>query len=88
MLSMQELSVVVVLFTSKKDPFTCSNVNLNHWITYSMILASQIIMVLSFQSVEKSGSYSDLAKPNSTCELKDLRRENETLKVRNIDSLF
>lgn len=73
-----------------KDPFTCLNVilNHNHWITYSMILAAHTIMAHFFQSVEKSGSYSDLAKPNSTCELKDLRRENETLKVRNVDLVF
>ncbi|KAK3869287.1 hypothetical protein Pcinc_025396 [Petrolisthes cinctipes] len=32
------------------------------------------------QSIERSGSYTDLSKAKSTCELKDLRRENESLK--------
>ena len=35
------------------------------------------------QAIGRSGSYTDLTKVKSTCELKDLRRENELLKVRN-----
>lgn len=37
---------------------------------------------LLLQAIGRSGSYTDLTKTKSTCELKDLRRENELLKVK------
>ncbi|XP_042883820.1 coiled-coil domain-containing protein 77-like isoform X2 [Penaeus japonicus] len=53
----------------------------DHLLSVLSTVQENVPLVSHMQSVEKSGSYSDLAKPNSTCELKDLRRENETLKV-------
>ncbi|XP_037778588.1 coiled-coil domain-containing protein 77-like isoform X2 [Penaeus monodon] len=53
----------------------------DHLLSVLSAVQENVPLVTHMQSVEKSGSYSDLAKPNSTCELKDLRRENETLKL-------
>ncbi|KAK3870666.1 hypothetical protein Pcinc_024134 [Petrolisthes cinctipes] len=53
----------------------------DHLLSVLAAVQNNVSFLSHMQSIERSGSYTDLSKAKSTCELKDLRRENESLKV-------
>lgn len=52
----------------------------DHLLSVLATVQENLPIVTQMEAVERSGSYTDLTKIKSTCELKDLRRENELLK--------
>ncbi|KAK3880640.1 hypothetical protein Pcinc_014885 [Petrolisthes cinctipes] len=52
----------------------------DHLLSVLAAVQNNVSFLSHMQSIERSGSYTDLSKAKSTCELKDLRRENESLK--------
>ncbi|XP_068201348.1 coiled-coil domain-containing protein 77-like isoform X2 [Palaemon carinicauda] len=52
----------------------------DHLLTVLATVQENLSLVTHMEAVQRSGSYTDLTKVKSTCELKDLRRDNEMLK--------
>ncbi|KAK7080653.1 hypothetical protein SK128_004525 [Halocaridina rubra] len=52
----------------------------DHLLSVLATVQDNLPFVSHMEAVQRSGSYTDLTKIKSTCELKDLRRENEILK--------
>ncbi|XP_064117324.1 coiled-coil domain-containing protein 77-like isoform X2 [Macrobrachium nipponense] len=52
----------------------------DHLLSVLATVQENLPLVTHMEAVQRSGSYSDLTKVKSTCELKDLRRDNEILK--------
>ncbi|XP_071532241.1 coiled-coil domain-containing protein 77-like isoform X2 [Panulirus ornatus] len=52
----------------------------DHLLSVLASVQENLPLVNQMQAIERSGSYTDLSRIKSTCELKDLRRENKSLK--------
>ncbi|XP_066975737.1 coiled-coil domain-containing protein 77-like isoform X4 [Macrobrachium rosenbergii] len=52
----------------------------DHLLSVLATVQENLPLVTHMEAVQRSGSYTDLTKVKSTCELKDLRRDNEILK--------
>lgn len=53
----------------------------DHLLSVLASVQDNMSLTSHLEAIDRSGSYTDLTKVKSTCELKDLRRDNELLKV-------
>ncbi|KAG7166547.1 Coiled-coil domain-containing protein 77-like [Homarus americanus] len=58
----------------------------DHLLSVLATVQENLPLATQMQAIERSGSYTDLSKMKSTCELKELRRENESLKHEMIEA--